>query len=273
MLNKIRADFSTRFSSVLVDALLSSYEEIKQNYFLGKYEPSELNGGKFTEACYRMLESETQRGSYTPIGTAISDIIGKLRNLEQLPTAGALESFRITIPRTLVVVYNIRNKRGVGHLGGDVNPNYADSTLLVTCCDWVMAELVRIYYSCTLDEAQGIVDTLVQRPLSLVYEITGVRRVLLPSLSHRNQVLLLLAHSHPIPIPEMDLIRSIEPSNPTVFRSTVLTALHRERFIEYSGNGKSGSCAISPTGLKVVEDNYEDWSKSNKESKWKVKTK
>jgi len=258
MLNKIRADLSREIPTDIVDALLSSYEEIKRNYYLGRYEPSELNGGKFTEACYRILECETQGGCHTPIGISVNNIVGKLRDFERTPVAKAVESFRTTIPRTLIAVYNVRNKRGVCHLGGDVNPNFADSTLLVSCCDWVMAELIRIHYHCTLHEAQGMVDALVQRPLSLVYELLGTTRVLLPSLSYKNQVLILLAQVHPKSLRDTDLFRSVEHSNASVFRSSVLSSLHHDRLIEY--NSDKRECAILPTGLKFVEDSYADWS-------------
>ena len=192
-ISKVSKDLKSRLPSELVDALLVSYDEIKQNYFLERHGPSELNGGKFCEACVRIIQHETDNGNYIPIGTSVRNMIGVLRDFERIPTNQATESYRIHIPRVLITMYNIRNKRGVGHLGGDVNPNFADSTLLATCADWVMAELFRIYYQCTLDEAQSIVDSLVQRKLVLVYDIEDVKRVLLSTMSHKNQTLVLLA--------------------------------------------------------------------------------
>lgn len=98
-------------------------------------------------------------------------MIGKLRAFEKSTSTGSLESYRIHIPRVLATIYNIRNKRGVGHLGGDVNPNFADSTFIVTCVDWILAELVRVHYTCSLDEAQKMVDSIIIRPSFLVTKL------------------------------------------------------------------------------------------------------
>ena len=263
MFQTVRMDLQSRLPLELVDALLSSYEEIKQNFYLGKHEPSELNGGKFVEACFRILQHETNVGNYTPLGTQISNLIGKLRDLEQIPATGTIESFRIHIPRTLVAMYNIRNKRGVGHLGGDVNPNRADAILLVACADWVMAELFRIYYQCSLEEAQMIVDALVQRRLALVHEHEDTKRVLLPKLSYKDQTLLLLASEFPNKVSEANLLAWIEPKDKADYCRRILRSLHSERRIEYE---EPNWCRILPPGLRYVESQYPHWlNKLNKE--------
>src|SRR6266851_1018203 len=70
-------------------------------------------------------------------------------------------SFQILIPRLLPALYEVRNNRGVGHIGGDVDPNHMDATFVISSCNWVMAELVRVYHDLSTNEAQEIVDTLV----------------------------------------------------------------------------------------------------------------
>ncbi len=48
-----------------------SYTEIKENFGQGRWEPSELNGGKFCEVTFRLLEwhTSTPAHSYTAFGT------------------------------------------------------------------------------------------------------------------------------------------------------------------------------------------------------------
>ena len=50
--------------------------------------------------------------------------------------ARLLESFRLNVPDILLSVYRIRNKRGVAHISGDVDPNYMDSTFVVAASLW-----------------------------------------------------------------------------------------------------------------------------------------
>lgn len=256
VLQKVRNDLQSTLPSELVDVLMSSYEQIKQNFYLGKHEPSELNGGKFVEACVRILQYATDGGKYIPIAKQIPNVIAKLRGFEQIPASAAIDSYRIHMPRTLATVYNVRNKRGVGHLGGDVNPNKADASLVVACADWVMAELLRIHYQCSLEEAQARVDTLVQRRLVLVHDVGGMRRVLHPWLSLKDQTLLLLGSEYPNRVAESDLLAWTEAGNKWYFRKKVLGSLHSERLIEYQ---ELEWCEILPPGLRYVESKYAEW--------------
>ena len=254
MIDKIKTDLSAALPKELVDYLMSAYHEIKENYLLERHEPSELNGGKFVEACCRILEQET-KGSYTAVGAHMPDMIGKLRAFEQIPSASAIESYRIHIPRSLATIYNIRNKRGVGHLGGDVNPNFADSTLICACADWILAELLRIHYSFSLDEAQSLVDSIVIRPTFLVHQIDDIKRVLNPKLKNKDQILVLLASEYPSRISDSTLFNWIEPKSKGTFIN-LLKKLHSERLIEY---GVDKSCLILPTGLKYVDKNQNEF--------------
>lgn len=264
MLEIVRANLKSKFPSSLVDSLLDSYQEIKQNYLLSNHEPAELNGGKFCEVVVRLLQFETKRGNFTPLGTHIPDMIGTIRKFEQVPSATTKESYRIHIPRVLIAMYNIRNKRGVGHVGGDINPNHADATLIASCADWIMAELFRIHYLCNLEEAQRIADSIIQRKLTLVLDLENVKRVLLPSLSLRDQVLVLLASVHPRKVSIDELISWIEPKDIYYFRNKVVNPLHKKRFIELD---EDGNCLLIPPGINYVEKCYSSWTtKLNKET-------
>src|SRR5690606_18474770 len=162
-----KIDLKNHFPSDLVDALLKSYEDIKTNYILNKWEPSELNGGKFVEAATRMMQFACKGGVYTPIGTSIRNIFDELKSLEQTPSS-ILDSYKQHIPRCLGAIYNLRNRRGVAHLGVDINPNKADAYLIITIAEWILAELFRINYNIPLHDAQLIVESLISRKLELV---------------------------------------------------------------------------------------------------------
>jgi hypothetical protein len=127
MFHLVWADLKAKTPGDLVDALLDSYVEIKHNYYLGKHEPSELRGGKFVEACYRVLQHLTGVGPVVPLGTPLKDMPSLLRGFEKTT---AEDSYRFHIPRILQVMYDVRNKRGVAHLPGEINPNHMDASLV-----------------------------------------------------------------------------------------------------------------------------------------------
>ena len=255
-LEKITADLKARLPHDLVDALLKHYKEIKENFYLNRHEPSELNGGKFAEIGIRILQHETG-SAITPIGQQIGNVAVTLKSFDQVATSRAIDSFRIHIPRTLIVMCDVRNKRGVAHPNVEVNPNYSDASLLVSCADWVMAELFRIYYNCPLDEAQAIVNSLMQRRLLLVHEVDDVKRVLLPDMSPRDKVLMLLYTEHPRKVSEADLLVWAEVgTNKKNWRDRYFLPLHKEKKVEYR---KEEWFLLLPPGVSYVEANYQKW--------------
>ena len=258
-LDRLKQDFSTRYPPAIVGELVDAYERIKENFFLGRHEPAELNAGKLCEAVVRILEFAA-KGTFTPTRAQIRNMGERLRSFENQTSLS--DSLRLHIPRVANALYHVRNSRGVGHIGGDVNPNLGDATLLATGADWIIAEFVRLQYSCTLDEAQGIVEALVQRRLPLVYAIGGKKRVLNPKLSTAQQVLLLLSGEYPGSVDDVTLFEWTEYSNFSMFKRAVLRALHKRRHIEYS----VPSCTILPPGLRLVEAHFAEWNEPSRAS-------
>lgn len=236
----------------LIDRLDHTYSEIKNHFKSGRWESSELNGGKFCEVVFRLLEWHTTvPKTYTPFGTSIRDFGQATRRFETMTTFP--DSIRFHIPKLLNALYTLRNKRGVGHTGGDVNPNHMDALLVVSMADWIMAEIVRIFHSVTTDKAQDIVESLMVKQVHAVWEVDGKRRVLDTSLSFTNKTLLLLYQSHPKAISEENLLSWTEHSNASIFRRDVLRRCHENKLIEYDTVKKIAT--LSPLGIRYVEKN------------------
>jgi hypothetical protein len=148
----------------------------------------------------------------------------------------------------LPALYEIRNNRGVGHTGGDVDPNYMDSVAVVGLVDWIMAELIRVFHNLQTAEAQELVDQIVDRKTPLVWERGTVKRVLNTRMTIQDQVLLLL-HSTGMRSSFKELRAWTEYANPTRFR-TILATLHRTRMIEFSSDD---GVELLPPGVVAAE--------------------
>jgi hypothetical protein len=236
----------------LRDPLLETYREIASNFAEHRWEPSELNGGKFCEVVYTVLIGFVS-GSYATVPKKPGNMRNACRDLEDEPGTGKAgdRSIRILIPRFLTALYEIRNNRGVGHIGGDVNPNLMDATAVYSAASWIMAELIRVFHGCTTEEAQEAVDALSERKLPLIWSPSpGLSRVLDTSLTAGDQTLLIL-HQNLAWVSEDSLLASIEYSNPSIYRSNVLKRLHAARMIEYDKIQKRAR--ISPKGSAHVE--------------------
>ncbi len=93
-------------------------------------------------------------------------------------TSLAPESVRFHIARTLRLIYDVRNKRDVAHLGDGIDPNQQDATLVVRNMEWVLAELCGSTTTCPPNEAHGIIVDLVSKDVPLIQVFDGFPRVL-----------------------------------------------------------------------------------------------
>lgn len=211
--------------------LLSEYQSIVQYYAEHRWTPAELSGGKFCEIVYTVLDGHA-KGAYPPSPGKPADFVGACRKLEQ--NKHVPRSFQILIPRLLPAIFEVRNNRGVGHAGGDVDPNHMDATFVITSCNWVMAELVRVFHNLPIQSAQALADSLVEHRILLVWKGENMRRVLDPKLKLKPQVLVLLSTSTGT-VCMSDLLEWTDYKNRSYFVK-LLRDMHGERLVELSGD-------------------------------------
>lgn len=227
--------------------LLDEYQSIVQNYMEHRWSPSELSGGKFCEVVYTVLDGHA-KGAYVSSPSKPRDFVAACRALES--NSRVPRSFQILIPRILPALYEIRNNRGVGHAGGDVDPNHMDAVAVLGMANWVMAELVRVFHGFTTQEAQILVDSLAERRISLVWEGETVKRVLNPELPLKDQLLLLIGTCSS-PLETQSIFEwSGYGKKPYFFR--LLRTLHRERLVELSND--ETTIQLLPPGSLYVEN-------------------
>lgn len=231
--------------------LIEQYLNVKRAIIEGRDEAVGMSAGKFCEVVLRFVQHEVH-GTYTPFGQSMNNFANECRKLVEAQGSTLPEAIRVVMPRALVFIYTIRNKRGIGHVGGDVDANRIDAMTIARSCDWVTCELIRVFHGLSLEEAQDIVDGLSIRTMPDVWEVAGKRRVLRNDLSAKQKVLLLSHQSTDRAILVEDLYDWIEYSNMAVFKSKVLTPLHKERLIEYDKDALT--VTISPLGVQVVEE-------------------
>lgn len=235
----------------LRDELLAAYNEILTNYREGRWEPSELNGGKLCEVVYSILRGYID-GTYPAASSKPLNMVNACHALEQASHAAFPRSVRIQIPRMLIALYEIRNNRGVGHVGGEVNPNQMDATCVLYMSKWIVAELVRLFHNVDTATAEAAVETIVDRIIPVVWQVGDKLRVLNPTITSKDKTLLLLYHRSG-PVREQDLFKWIEHSNSSVYRRDVLRVLHNDKLVEYDQENKV--VQISPKGTMHVEEN------------------
>lgn len=192
MRSTIQSQLASTLPSQLVEELLEAHAEAKRSLYLGGLRLSEVEGGRFCEAAFRLLEHITQ-GRFTPLGTQLSSDKA-IQALENIPKGAHPDSIRIHIPRALRLVYDIRNKRDAAHLGDGIDPNLQDATLVASVLDWVLAEFIRLYHKVGPDVAQQLVSQIVTRSVPVIQDFGTFLKVLKPKLAVSDHCLVLLYH-------------------------------------------------------------------------------
>lgn len=230
----------------LRDSLIGQFEEIAHNFIARKWSTSELSGGHFCEIVYSILDGHA-KGSYPDIAKKPKNFADACKALEQ--NSNVPRSFQILIPRVLPAIYEIRNNRGVGHVGGDVDPNYMDCSFVLSATSWVMAELIRVLHNVSLEEAQRVISNLSERKNPAVWIDGNKRRLLIKNLNLTQQILMLVGSSNE-KITLDELSNWLEYKNKTYLKRT-LNNLHNNRFVEF--DSKNGAIELLPPGTKELD--------------------
>jgi hypothetical protein len=247
VIETIRQELAKSHNKKLVDELLEAYVEAKRNFYLGGLRLSAVEGGRFCEAAFRILE-ETTTGSFTPLGKRLD--VEKLREkLSKLPGASHNDSIRLHIPRSLRVVYDIRNKRDAAHLADNIDPNLQDSSLVVYTLDWVLAEFVRLHHTVPANEAQSIVESLVTRRAPVVQDFAGFLKILNPNLQAGEYALVLLYQRGKAGATLDELTAWSKPKMRSNFKTTLNRLVHDRAFAHFGGQ----KYFITESGMREVE--------------------
>lgn len=227
----------------LAEHIINSFKEVERNYHLKSWKTSSLDAGHFVEAVRRLIELKLF-GQYTPINKPLPNFNDKCLN-SYLNKQGE-ESYRIHIPRLLFTIYGIRNKRGIGHIS-NIKPNKIDSTLILSSCKWVLAEIIRLNSQLPIEETENLIDEIIERNVEGIWEVGETIRILEDGLSLKDKILYLLYNKNSLKDSEIQNIT--EYSNITYLKKT-LREFHKKRLIEYKDNG---DCILSPKGALEAE--------------------
>lgn len=247
MLKIVRQGLVVSLDAGLVDELLAAYQEAKRNFYLGGLRLSAVEGGRFCEAAFRLLQQCTI-GKFDPLGKQV-DSDGLIKLLANIPAVQQPESVRLHIPRALRVVYDIRNKRDNAHLADGIDPNLQDASLVVAILDWVVAEFVRLYHSVTPNEARSMVENIVTRKAPAVEDFDGFLKVLRTDLGASDFVLLLLYQRGQQGATLGEIEAWIRPKMRSNLRRTLASLEHAKAYI----HGKNGTFQITRSGQQHVE--------------------
>ncbi len=243
----IRAQLIVSLDTKLVDELLDAHAEAKRNYYLGGLRLSEVEGGRFCEAAFRVLDQITT-GNFSPLGKPL-DAEKLITRLANIPSSDHVDAIRLHIPRALRLVYDIRNNRDAAHLADGIDPNLQDAILVISVIDWVLAELIRLIHNVSPDQAYRIVGNIVTRAAPVVEDFNGFLKVLNPNLRAGNHCLVLLYQRGENGATIEEMAGWARPAMREKLTRTLTSLVDDKGFVHFDGT----SYYITRTGLNEVE--------------------
>lgn len=186
--------------------------------------------------------------------TEIRSFEGECRSLANLPKGAASDALRLVVPRMLLALYTLRNKRSGGHTASEVSPNLMDASVAEGVADWIVAELFRLGNSLPPDEATAAVNALIERRIPLVYKDGEYRCVMKTDLAPRDELLVLL-YAEPSGATVSQLAEWARIPVTTTRR--YLNALDRGRLIRMDAKARPTRVTLLPLGERAVE--AADW--------------
>ena len=240
---------SAAYGTGLAEELLSSYDDVVNEYTTQHWKTAELDAGHFVETVRRILEIEHGNSSLTPIGKTLPRFNeATLQNLAQNASIG--DTFAILIPRTLFAIYAIRNKRGAGHKGV-VKPNEMDAMYILHSAKWILAEVIRVKSNISPTATLSLIEEIVERQISVLWSWGDIKRVLASGLTTKQEILVLLYGSKdPISVADLMRFTDYSVSNKKRFEG-ILLGLHRVRQIEFSRS--EDVCILTSKGVPEAE--------------------
>ncbi|HZW05818.1 MAG TPA: hypothetical protein VFF65_01745 [Phycisphaerales bacterium] len=232
----------------LRNPLLQEFDGLLTEYRAGRWELVGLKAGKLCEVVYSVLHGHTQ-GSFAAAPFKPSNMVAACQALEQAG-AGFSRSVRIQMPRLIIALYELRNNRAIGHVGGEVDPNHMDAELFLRGAKWLIAELVRVFGNTGTDAAHVLIEQVTEKVMPVVWEVGNAKKVLNPNLSTGNKALV-LAYSTPDGVTAKTLCEWIGYSNLSRFRSMILKKLDEDALIHYTA--ANDTIVVTPTGVRLVE--------------------
>lgn len=223
--------------------LIEEYRAIETNYLQHHWAPSEMSGGRFCEIVYTIVHGHLT-GNYKQSPEKPDNFVQACRALESIKVPP--RSFQILIPRVLPALYEVRNNRGVGHVGGDVDPNAMDASFVMATSSWIISELIRFYHGVSTEDATKITANITEIHVPMIWKVGDKRRILKVGLPIPEQVLILVSMSND-QVSISDISDWTDYKNKSYLRK-IAKQLHVNRLVEYTEH--IDSLAISPTGAR-----------------------
>lgn len=239
--------------------MLDEFCKLEISYLTSDWEAALSSSGKICECAFSVANAICRNEAFPDAAEKPRNLLEACRRLESLDSS-VDRAARITMPRVISALYEIRNNRGGGHAGAPKDTLFEDASFSRMGCRWLLSNTVRMLNSDSEAAANSLARLIGDGSFPIVWTNGKTKRIAIPKLSRKNQVLLLLMESGNS-AKEEDLCAWLEQKNSSAFRRDVLRQLHKEKMIVY--DEKKKMAYLMPLGALSAKELLGDRSTIN----------
>jgi len=249
--NQIKNLLGQKFEAKQVNSVIGHFISCIQKFEEGDWETSLAKAGKFIESVIKLLW--VYGGKSLPAKQKdFKATLFAQKIINQIDTTTIPDdSIRLQIPRASIFVYDIASNRGGRHDSGEVNANEMDSSIILSMCSWILAELFRFSAKnlISIEGTKKVIDSLTERRYPIFEEIEG--RIYVDNKKFKSAPecsLLILYKIYPKRISKNMLVDLLKRHN---FRQSAIKFERLSSYIDIDGNG---NILLRATGRRKAEE-------------------
>lgn len=241
---------SPPLDAILAEALLREFVAIERRFVLSDWEPATLDGGQFCEIAARILyHVDSGNVNRTNSVDACLQYVEDDKNSHS--HAFPKRRTALHLSKVIRTVYKFRSQRGAVHIDPDYTANEIDSTLVVSMVRWVMAEILRVFWSGSTAHVAQAIREIVRYEVPAILSIDDRKLVLRTDCTVEEEVLILLHNAGESGLSRADIGRAVPKSAPAVTNSLQRLCSPSCREVV---KRKDGSYLLTPRGTKRVRE-------------------
>jgi len=243
-------EFGKVLDPSIVKELLFEFEKAKSAHWIGDVTKTVIHSARFSEICIACLKQISEPSTQIDLNKIK---FGKIyEELIKLPKPYPKEEvLYLAIPQVLKAVYTIRSKKRVAHIKM-TNADLIDAEFVITSCNWVMSQLIIIYFKVSLEDAITLTNSIMERKIPTIEQFEDGEMMILKKGLKFTEELLLLLYQFPKRMTRRELNFILKPKNSS-YISTYLNLLYKEKLIHLNTKG----AIINKNGIKEIENNKE----------------
>lgn len=243
---------NSHIDSSLVSELIKEYEKAKTSFWLNDELKTLIHSARFSELSIQALELISNPNCLFDLNKIE---FGKIYSrLIQLPKNNSEdEILYLAMPQTLRSIFTIRSKKKVAHFKQN-ELDKIDADLVITSCNWIMAQFILIFNKSSPDEAIEIANSLIAKKIPTIEEFEdGEFMILKKNLKYGDELLLWLYHFNER-MTNKKLIKITKPKKAS-YVSTYLKILFDNKLIHQNLDG----AIINKNGIYEIERNKDKY--------------